>query len=623
MLKRFFNIILALVVLCTAGYSQTSFTVQAPSVVSQGEQFSVKFVANGRIENFTPPTFSGAQVLAGPAPSQSSYTQWINGKKSSSFEHTYTYVLLAGDQSVIAISQASATIGGSQYNSRPVTIEVVSGGSASRNSGSSQNSGQSSTSGGNSSYSDFYGEQESDNITYGKADLFLRLHLSKTKVVKGEPIIATLKLYTRSGIAGFEDVKFPVFNGFWNQEIETPQNVNFSREKVGNQIYNSALLRKWVIMPQQTGTLTVDAAELVCQVQVMEKGQSGRSIFDDFFGIDNYTVQKKKLSTGTHNITVMPLPSGAPDDFGGGVGRFTMSVKLSKDSLKSNDAASAVVEISGSGNLNLIETPKVNFPADFETYDVRSTNNFSNSADGTTGKRTFEFPFIPRVEGDYKLDPVTYSYYDISQRKYVTLKSDTLYLKVSKGDGVASNNYTDFAAQRGVSNLGEDIRYIRSGSAALKKTGSFLITSWPFYISVALILLLTFLCDTFLKRNKRLSQDVVRTKNRRANKIAKTRLRASQSYLKDNKLQEFYAELHSALHGYIADKLAIPQADMQKNVIVSQLAGRGIAQEKIDEFVRLLDECEMVRYSPNANAQNMGEHYKKAGELISYFEGRL
>lgn len=619
MFKRLINTVLALLLFAAAGYAQTSFEVQAPSVVSQGERFNVSFTANARIESFTSPTFSGAQVLAGPIQSSGSYMQWVNGKRTDSYTHTYTYTLLAGDQSVIAVSQATATIDGKQYNSRPVTIEVVSGSSGARSGAAAAGSKQN----GSDPYSDFFDEPESDNITYGKADLFLRLHLSKTKAVKGEPIIATLKLYTRSGIAGFEDIKFPVFNGFWSQETDAPQSIDFTREKVGSQIYNSALLRRWVIMPQQIGTLTIDPAELVCQVQVMEKGQRGRSIFDDFFGIDNYTIQKKKLSTGSHNITVQPLPAGAPSDFGGGVGRFTMNVHLSKDSLKSNDAASVIVEINGAGNLNLIETPSVKLPSDFETYDVRSTNNFSNSKDGTSGKRTFEFPFIPRVEGEYKLDPVTYSYFDISQRKYVSLKSDTLYLKVSKGDGVASNNYTDFASQRGVSNLGEDIRYIKSGNASLRKKGSFLIASWSFYIALALIVVLAILCFVLLKRNRRLSKDVVRTKNRRANKIAKTRLRASQSYLKENKLQEFYAELHSALHGYIADKLAIPQADMQKDTIVSELSSRGIPQEKSDEFIRLIDECEMIRYSPSANSQNMNEHYKKAGELISYLEGRL
>ena len=84
-------------------------------------------------------------------------------------------------------------------------------------------------------------------------------------------------------LSGFEDIKFPVFDGFWNQEIETPQNINFVRENVDNQIYNSAVLRRYMLLPQQTGTLTVKPAEMICQVQVKSSYSGGRSIFDDFF----------------------------------------------------------------------------------------------------------------------------------------------------------------------------------------------------------------------------------------------------------------------------------------------------------------------------------------------------
>lgn len=631
MLKRFFTI--AVVIFCTTCLmGQTQFDIQAPSVVSQGERFTIKFKANARIDNFSSPDISGAAVLAGPVPSESSYTQIINGKRTDSYEHTYTYVLQAGDQSVIAISQATANIDGKSYNSRPVTIEVVSSGAASSASPASSTSSQTasplpssanSSSNPNSAFDNYDDSYDSDNITYGKADIFLRLYLNKTKVVKGEPIIATLKIYTRSGIAGFEDVKFPVFNGFWSQELETPQNINFSRERVDNQIYNSALLRKYVIIPQQTGTLTIEPAEIVCQVQVMERAPRGRSIFDDFFGTDTYSIQKKKLSTGKKSVVVNSLPSGAPADFGGGVGHFNMNVRLSKDSLKSNDAASVIVEISGNGNLNLIETPNITFPADFEKYDVRTTNNYSNSAEGTQGKRVFEYPFIPRVDGDYTIPPITYSYFDLSSRRYTTLTSDSLRIKVSKGDGVTSNNYTDFASQRKVSNLGEDIRYIKRDNPSLKKIGLFHLSSFNYYLIILLLLSLFTFIYTMLKRSRKISSDVVRVRNRRANKTAKLKLRQSQIYLKENKLQEFYTELHTALSGYIADKLSIPYADMQKSTIENQLIQRGIESEKVSDFINLLDECEMVRYSPNYSSSNMSVHYQKAQDFISFFEGKL
>ena len=322
MLKRIlYSLVLALLFVAPLS-GQVKFDIEAPSVVGQGERFTVKFTANSRVESFNPPTISGAAVLVGPVPSSSSYTQIINGKRSSSYEHTYSYVLQAGDNSVVAISAASATIDGAQYSSRPVTIEVVSDGTPSSQSQQNQYSQQSQQSqqvqqNQQVQYDD---DNERDNITYGKADIFLRLHLNKTRVVKGEPIIATLKIYTRSGIAGFEDIKFPVFNGFWSQELESPQNINFAREKVGNQIYNSALLRRYVIIPQQVGTLNIDPAEMVCQVQVMERGATGRSILDDFFGVDTYSIQKKRLVTGKQSVVVQPLPQGAPESFGGTLG---------------------------------------------------------------------------------------------------------------------------------------------------------------------------------------------------------------------------------------------------------------------------------------------------------------
>ena len=85
----------------------------------------------------------------------------------------------------------------------------------------------------------------------------LRMSVSKTRAVVGEPVIVTLKLYVQSSaISGFEDVRFPTFDGFWSQEIDAPQNIQFVRENYNGQIYNSALLRRYMLLPQQTGAFS-------------------------------------------------------------------------------------------------------------------------------------------------------------------------------------------------------------------------------------------------------------------------------------------------------------------------------------------------------------------------------
>ncbi len=611
----------AVSVFSLAAWAQNSFKVEAPNVVGQGERFLVKFIASGDVASFARPSFSGADVIAGPTTSTSSFTSIVNGKRTSSYNVTYTYVLEAGESGSINISEASAEIEGSTYTTKPLTIEIVENaqGQTTQTTQAQQTQSQAQQSQAGSAFSN----EDDSAVSYGKADLFLRMSLNKTKVVKGEPIIATLKIYTRSQIVAFEDIKWPVFNGFWSQETEAPQNLSFNREKVGNQIYQSAVIRRYMLMPQQTGTLTIDPSEMVCQVEVLNRPQRSRSILDDLFDMDSYSTVRKRLSTGALKVQVSDIPSGAPSTFGGGVGKLSMKVRLTKDSLNANEAASLIVELSGSGNLNLLENPTVVLPPDFERYDAKSTNNFSLGAEGYSGKKTIEYPFIPRGEGEYRIPPVNYTYYDLQQRRYNTLTSDTITVKVGKGSSASSvgGMYVP-QTQKSVSNLGEDIRYLKTTIPSLAG-GNFLTMDWIYYLVAALLLAAFFVVRKLLSNRIALQKDVVRSRNRKANKVARQRLKAAQSFLTQNKVQEFYEELHKALLGYTADKLSIQRSDLQRDIIQETLLSKQVSAEDAASLISLLDDCEMVRYSPDGAAGAMDAQYRKAAELISRFESKL
>lgn len=617
------TLFLAVLVAGVTAWGQNSFKVEAPNVVEQGERFLVRFIANGDVDQFNHPSFTGADVIAGPSKSISSSTTIINGKRTSSYSVTYTYVLEASDNGVVNVSEASAEIEGSTYTTKPVSIEIVknAAGQQSTQTQGSTPSQQASSQQNNQGGSAFSSNDESA-VSYGKADLFLRMSLNKTKVVKGEPIIATLKIYTRSNIRAFEDIKWPVFNGFWSQETEAPQNLNFTREKVGNQIYQSAVIRRYMLMPQQTGTLTIDPSEMVCQVEVLSRPQRSRSILDDLFDMDSYSLVKKRLSTGKITVHVSDIPSGAPSSFGGGVGRLSMNVRLTKDSLNANEAASLIIELSGSGNLNLLENPSVVLPSDFERYDAKSTNSFSMGADGYSGKKTIEYPFIPRGEGVYEIPPVQYSYFDLSQRRYLTLNSDTITVKVGKGSSSNTGGMYVPQTQKQVSNLGEDIRYLKTAVPSIGG-GTFFTDNWIYYLAAALLVALFFVLRRFMDNRIALEKDVVRSRNRKANKVARQRLKLAQTFLSQNKVQDFYEELHKAILGYTADKLSIQRSDLQRDVIQETLLSKKVPKDDIDSLISLLDDCEMVRYSPEGAAGAMDAQYRKAVELISGFENKL
>ena len=306
-----------------AGLSaQTTMRVEVPNVVASDEQFNVTFILEGEDSpsDFQWDQGDDFQLVWGPQQGRSTSIQVMNGKRTKSSQFTYTYILMPKKTGTFTLPQASAKVKGKEITSSPVSVEVVS----SSSSGGSSVSGQSGS--------------RADNVTgISDEDIFLRLTLSRTDVVVGEPITATLKLYQRVNIAGFEDARFPTFNGFWSQEVEAPTNIEFSRESYDNKIYNSAVLRKYVLIPQQTGSITIDPAELVCLLNI-RVSSGGTSIFDGFF--DDYRTIRKRVTSSSYKVNVSTLPAGAPSSFGGGVGEFSISAKMSKDSLATHEASS-------------------------------------------------------------------------------------------------------------------------------------------------------------------------------------------------------------------------------------------------------------------------------------------
>ena len=596
------------------GAAQT-LKLEGPRVVSLDETFRIVFTADARMSDFEWPGTDDFEVVWGPQRGSMSSTNIVNGKRTSTHQETVTYLLQPRQTGTFTIPAATASVDKQSVSSSTIQIEVV----ASQQQSQPQGSG---------TQQDPQGQQQSQpqrndpsvTGTVSSQDIFLRLSLGKTNVVKGEPLTATLKIYTRADIAGFEDIKFPTFNGFWSKETVTINNLEFNRENLNGTIYNSALLRQWVLIPQQTGSLTIDPAEMVCQIRVRTSSGSPLSIFDDFF--DQYQTIRKRISTPTLQVKVRELPAGAPASFAGGVGDFKISAKLSKDGIKSNEAASLIVTISGNGNLSMLEAPKVDFPPDFEVYDLKSTDK--TSASGTSGSKLFEFPFIPRSHGDFTIPSIEYTYYDNAHGKYVTTSTGDIQVTVEKGEEVAGGGVVMPGTNRqGVRSLTEDIRYIALGDGHLKKKNTFFAGSLLFYLLMLTLAIITFILNRLLKFSQARRADVAGSKNRRANKMARARLKQAEDYLHKNLGGAYYEELHKALTGYVSDKLLIPAADLSKETIGEKLRERDVRDESIERLTALIDKCEFARYAPDSGQTQMENEYNEAVQVISDIEGQL
>ena len=603
MKKTVMTVLAALVAF--VGYAQSEIRVETHNVVAADEQFNVTFIIEG--EN-KPSDFEWNQgddfvLLWGPQEGRSTSIQIINGKQTKSVQSTYTYVLRPSGTGKFTLPPATAKIKDRTISSRPVQIEVVSGASSSRN---QSQSGQQS-------------QRQQAQTGVQDDDIFLALNLSRSDVVVGEPVIATLKLYQRVNVAGFEGADFPSFDGFWSQELEAPSNIEFTRETYGGQIYNSALLRKWVLIPQQQGTVTIEPAELVCLVNIRVSA-GGASIFDGFF--DDYRTIRKKVMTKPLTVRVSPLPAGAPSSFAGGVGQFAISAKVSKDTLKTHEAASLIVTVSGKGNVSLLEAPVISFPPDMEVYDTKVSDRVDKG--GMSGSKTYEFPFIPRSHGDFVIEPVKYSYYDVTSKRYVTLETPAIPFYVEKGDDASAGPVVvSGVAQKDVRTLGSDIRFINVRSPQLVSKGRFLVGSPLFVILSVLVLLIAAILWAALRKIAIRRADVVGTRTRKATKMAMKRLQLAGTFLKQDLHTAFYEELHKALLGFIADKLNMPVSELSRERISESLAANNVDQSYVDRFVGLLDACEFARYSPDAGHEAMAAHYDSAVDVISSIDSNM
>lgn len=594
-----------------------SLRVEAPNLVATGENFNVSFVIEGehKPSDFSWSQGNDFQLVWGPQQGSSTSISIINGKRSTSVKYTYTYILSISTPGKYTLPAASATVKGNTIHSKAVEIEVVSNGASSSNS-SSQSSG--------ASHSSSSGSATSDPYSIGDSDLFMSLILSKNNVVVGEPITATIKLYQRVDIAGLEEPRFPSFNGFWNQDITPQGDIQFVRENVNDRIYNSAVIRKYTLIPQSSGKLTIEPAELLCRVYVRTKS-SGTSIFDSFFD-DGYTTVRKRVSTRQQVVNVSPLPANAPADFGGGVGRFNISAKLSRDSLITHEAASLLITVSGQGNISLLEAPKVNFPPDFELYDTKIKDNIDKSTGGINGSKTYEYPFIPRSAGDFVIEPVSYSYYDINTRKYLTLKTDAISLNVKAGKDVPASESgvaPTIVSRRGVKNLGEDIRYISVKKPDFTQKANFFVGSALFWFVLAAVVLLAVIMFFAMKRVAAMKADVAGARKRGATKMALRRLRNAESYLKQNIYSAFYEELHKALMGFVSDKLNIAASELSKENISQRFKDAAVPAEMVDKLIEIIDACEYARYAPSSSHDAMDAHFNDAANVISGIESTM
>ncbi len=577
------------------------------SVIGINEQFilNVELSGNeaGRASTPQLPDMNEFAAFLGSGSSQN--FQIINGVTSIS--KTINYYFQATKIGKFTIGPIKIKVKNKTYQTDPIPIEITKSSSKPRQSAQSQRNVQ-------------QGQSDISN-----EDIFIKTVVNKKKVYQNEPVIVTYKIYTRVNMTPVGFTKLPATTGFWKEEFPMGQQIPTHTEIVDGKRYTVATIKKMALFPMTPGKKVIEPLVLQCRIRVRKR----RSMFDDFFNDDFFsdpfgrTIQKN-ISSEPVIINVIPLPeNGKPKDFKGVVGDYKISSFVDKADVKTNEAITYTLTISGTGNIRSLPEPEISFSHDLEAYPPEVSEKIERKGNSISGTRTYEYVLIPRAAGTQKIQPVTFTFFDPSSKTYKTLRTDPITIRVQKGREI-STPIPQITSKEEVELVGKEIRFIMTEPPSFRKIGEGIFKSYTLIIIFISPLILLFAAVSIRKHQDRLRGDIAYARNRRAGKFARKRLSMARSLLNVESQKEFYAEVGKALLGYIGDKLNIEEAGIIRDEVKNMLTKKGVSEEVLNRFFKCLDICDMKRFSPTGSTiDEMKKFLKEAEECLVIMDRHL
>ena len=527
--------------------------------------------------------------------------QIINGQMNVSRSTSYTYRAVTLGK--FTIPPVVLKFKGKEYRSKPIQIEVVK---TAQKAQPRQRRNTYSTPG-----------QSSESVN--SENLFLRVTASKRNVYVNEPLILSFKIYTRVTVTQYGVNKLPNTAGFWVEDFDLGNQPQIYEEVYNGRKYRVAEIKRMALFPTDVGIKKIGPMEIECNIRVQSRR---RSIFDSFFDDPFFgRTIRKLLSSRPVTINVKPLPEeNKPASFSGLVGNFQISSFVDKTQVKTNEAIALRIEIAGSGNIKMIPTPNIELPSDFEQYPPKVSQKVSKSEQGISGSKTFEYVLVPRHPGLQKIKPIEFSYFDVKAGKYKVLRTREILVNVEKS-GEEMLTFAGGRSKEDVKYLGKDIRFIQLGKPQFQKIASYFYKSFYFFILLFLPIVIIVSSIGYQKHLEKMSGNIAYARSRRANHIAMKRLSKAKKYLKEETQKEFYAEVASALTGFLGDKLNIAAAGIITDEVEALMKQKGIDAEVIQKYIQCLRMCDYQRFAPStAKFHEMKSFYDQAKQAIISLE---
>ncbi len=577
---------LALLMVATMSAQVNFNTSVNKDKIAIDERLKVSFEMDKDGDNFEAPTFEGFRVTSGP--SQSVSRSWINGKKS--FSKSFTYYLSPKKVGKFQIGQARMVYEGKTYKTSPVSIEVTS----------TTNKQQ---------------QVEGTTNHSPSKEMYITAVVSNKEPYINEAVFLEYRLYwdyNSIEIRAPQGVDIPKYNNFWSENIEMKE---YDAKKGSYKGKDMAYItiKKVVLFPQKTGKIPITPITVGVPVMVPtnRRGFFGQLVMDH---------SAERVSGGGTNLNVKPLPDNAPSSFKGAVGNFSFKGRQNKRNLNANESLELSLEVSGTGNLHLFKLPELILPNTIDAYDPEHKEQFKVTSKGMKGKITDTYTLVPQYKGKYPFADVTFSYFDPKAKTYKEVSIDHLGIDVLQGpvknistsdESKITENTTDTITP--VLDQ-QHFNFIATEANLEKVKTDFFFRSNLFWVLLLSPFLLLPVVIFVSRKSKKFSNDLEGKKTRQTNKLVKKYLSTAKKNLGNS--EQFYVSLEKALHNYLKVKLKIETSQVNKENITELLTDKNISSEVTQQFGKLLESCELSRYTPT-NLETMNEDYKQASLVIN------
>jgi len=272
---------------------------------------------------------------------------------------------------------------------------------------------------------------------------FAELTLSKTTAYVGEMIPAVVRVgfNVRTPVESLGNGAEITGQGFTAQKMREPRQ---TIETIGGRTYQ-VFTFKTALSPARSGKIEVGPVQVDAVVRIPRPSSRSQTMPRDLFDqndpfMDNFfrdplftpsTPQEVKIKSEPVMLEVKSLPPGAPPDFGGAVGNFTLSNEAKPKTAQVGDPFTVTATITGRGNFDRVTAPA--FEDEHGWHKYPPSADFKQDDDiGISGTKKFETVLSANERKD-KIPAQLFTYFDPAKEQYVTLRTEPIPVRVEGG----------------------------------------------------------------------------------------------------------------------------------------------------------------------------------------------